>query len=956
MLCYTLMFLWKLYFSFFRMFSGWRVDQSLPSIRRRVSVLSCFPPAVGRDVVIAMIKPLAAGLGNPGTRSFLRTDKQVNWTMEVMSYCLTLPLDGDTVKLCVDIYTDWLTVLIATKDSIPPPISREPNIYIQKILRHLYTLFLPRSDQDSPLYIGLCQQVLCAVQSLATEGAMMNKDTWVMLLHFLLHINHAMLAPPTVPGGVAGKMADRSMAVLFEVWLLACARCFPAPSDWKTARDMLVSWRHQAAVVDQWSRTVSALTSRLLLLTFGPSFPTFKVPDEDAALVPADMNTQRVSQTWIRVLHVLSNPVDLRSSLAGGLSSPLQQEASGGGGSQMPQIFYKAMRTVSKLVDAFLGVSVNDGETAGEPLPSPGVAVTMSPFRDRLPSYGFARPRSDSAPPFPVTRLSMPSGLSSINSTPPHSRRQRETNTAKATSKPSMAPPSSTSSCRSLPSPRRSKVNSILHLFGNWLFDAALVNMRVRRSSFNTVQSLQCDVTDFSERWLIGRAEACGTLCRIFTSKKTAEDILPVYLSRFFMVLLQGLQVSEELSPPVLSSIVLNSSCLFCCDLKGVNLLLPSFISALENVLPDKELLRYKNFVNPVELRRASISILLSLLPLPHHFGSVQSEVLLQGRFNSNDATTVNILSLKPRLLNVLFGALQTETDSTNTQMLLAAMLNVALDSAMLEASEQTQQETDSQHGGSRGSRGSRGPSSRTKLSSPDTVQSEAAGLLWVRILRLLTQRLTAQWWNNSAVCLSTLELLGGLAKVQVSVEESDRRRAVSSVCTYIVFQCSRPPPLHSRDLHSIIVAAFHCLNVWITQHPSLLDHQECLVEVLEIVELGISGSKSRQEQEVRYKAQKELSPASMRVKDAADVTLSCIMQVLEAAPPLCGSACLHSPYEDALIGCSCLSDSRQRTFRYFVLDNSVILAMLENPLDEQQGQKPDPREPHINQIHMNPT
>lgn len=53
------------------------------------------------------------------------------------------------------------------------------------------------------------------------------------------------------------------------------------------------------------------------------------------------------------------------------------------------------------------------------------------------------------------------------------------------------------------------------------------------------------------------------------------------------------------------------------------------------------------------------------------------------------------------------------------------------------------------------------------------------------------------------------------------------------------------------------------------------LRDQDCLVEVLEIVELGISGSKSRQEQEVRHKGEKEHNPASMRVKDAAEATLS---------------------------------------------------------------------------------
>lgn len=64
--------------------------------------------------------------------------------MEVLCYGLTLPLDRDTVKLCVDIYTDWMMALVSQKSSTPPPISRDPNLYVQRILRHLYILFLPR--------------------------------------------------------------------------------------------------------------------------------------------------------------------------------------------------------------------------------------------------------------------------------------------------------------------------------------------------------------------------------------------------------------------------------------------------------------------------------------------------------------------------------------------------------------------------------------------------------------------------------------------------------------------------------------------------------------------------------------------------------------------------------------------------------------------------------------------
>lgn len=64
------------------------------------------------------------------------------------------------------------------------------------------------------------------------------------------------------------------------------------------------------------------------------------------------------------------------------------------------------------------------------------------------------------------------------------------------------------------------------------------------------------------------------------------------------------------------------------------------------------------------------------------------------------------------------------------------------------------------------------------------------------------------------------------VAQVKVMVDPSDRKRAISSVCSYIVYQCSRPAPLHSRDLHSMIVAAFQCLCVWLTEHPDMLDEK----------------------------------------------------------------------------------------------------------------------------------
>ncbi|XP_013870835.1 ral GTPase-activating protein subunit beta isoform X2 [Austrofundulus limnaeus] len=997
------------------MYSEWRSLQLVvQSDQGHLSVLHTYPPGVGTEVANAVVKPLGVAVSPVATENILKTDKEVKWTMEVLCYGLTLPLEGDTVKLCVDVYTDWMMALVSPRDSMPQPVVKEPNMYIQTILKHLYNVFVPRPEQHSLNHIRLCQQVLTAVQKLARESVSMVRETWEVLLLFLLRINDTLLAPPSVGVGVAEKLAEKLMAVLFEVWLLACARCFPTPPYWKTAREMLSNWRHHPPVIEQWSRVACALTSRLLRFTHGPSFPPFKVPDEDTNLIPLEMDNDCVAQTWYRFLHMIGNPVDLSNPAIVSTTPKFQEQFLNSSGiphevvlhpclKQLPQIFFRAMKGISCLVDAFLGVSVEKRD----------VRERVFSFCPVLLSHGISRPRADSAPPTPVNRMSMSPPPSITNTTPPHSRKQRHAVVTKTTSKSSTSsnsqptkasqqqqqqqptssptllssPNQSSLESRPLPAPARPKVNSILNLFGQWLFDAALVHcklhsglsrdpsmtaiatqvgLELRRkgsqmSTDSMVPNPLFDINEFPESYEAGRAEACGTLCRIFCSKKTGEDILPVYLSRFYMVLIQGLQISDFICRPVLASIILNSSSLFCTDLKGINVVVPYFIAALETIVPDRELSKFKIYVNPTDLRRASINILLAMLPLPHHFGNIKSEVLLEGKFNEEDGwphdQPVSFLSLRLRLVNVLIGALQTETDPTNTQLILGAMLNIVQDSALLE-SIGAQTETgsiDGSHVTLRGhSRTNSGVSytsgSTAEATSPDCERpaqallrdyDTASGLL-VRSIHLVTQRLNSQWRQDMSISLAALELLAGLAKVKVGVDSGDRKRAVSSICGYIVYQCSRPAPLQSRDLHSMIVAAFQFLCVWLTEHPDMLDEKVCLMEVLEIVELGISGSKSRQDQEVRHKGEKEHNPASMRVKDAAEATLSCIMQVLGSFPSPSGPASTCSLLnEDTLIRYARLSATGVCNFRYFVLDNSVILAMLEQPLGNEQNPSP---------------
>lgn len=65
------------------------------------------------------------------------------------------------------------------------------------------------------------------------------------------------------------------------------------------------------------------------------------------------------------------------------------------------------------------------------------------------------------------------------------------------------------------------------------------------------------------ENFESGQAEAIGALCRIFCAKRSGEEILPVYLARFYLALQYGL------SGGLVSYFkIIDKACLFTFGLK----------------------------------------------------------------------------------------------------------------------------------------------------------------------------------------------------------------------------------------------------------------------------------------------------------------------------------------------------------------------------------------------------
>ncbi|XP_054741775.1 ral GTPase-activating protein subunit beta isoform X15 [Anastrepha obliqua] len=955
------------------------------------SVLNKFPASAGREVTVSVVRQLASNLGitQNAEPSHLVRDEEVNWCMDVICFGLSLPLqEHETIKDCVNVYCEWLTALHPQpRISVPKPICEDANMYCRKIVSHFHNLFVPRQGESADTInrqAVLCHRVLRTLQQTAQISQTMDRKTWEALLLFLLAINEVLLAPPTVKDDVGDQLCERVLSVLFEVWLLACLRCFPSPSLWKTLQESCAMWRHRMALIDQWNRVNLALTARLLEFTYGSAFPELKISDEDAQLIPADMTNDCVAQTWYRFLRTIGNPTALCSPHIISKSSHFMQWAlthdKGAETYQhpclqaLPHIFLKAIKGISSQVDAFLA----------------------------LPSLGF-----EQRPPLAVARP---------------------------------------------------KCNSVLHLFGEWLFEAAhiggdawLLNTKKQATeaskrpssmimenrkgsislsqpnSLNDPNSLPPSLT--IDKYESGRAEAIGTLCKIFCAKKTGEEILPVYLARFYMALQQCLKITESKEcDETLASILLNSSDLFRLDLNGVQVLLPGFISALEIVLPDKDL-KIKTqamLFNKTELRRASINILLSILTLPLHFQTLPIRDLT----NESTERIITFIQLKPRLINILMNALQVETDAQNTHMLLGGLLLTVQDAVTFEETELVGTEhlhaasptpgdtnllssacsersasiasagNSSLGGHSTATIGATGVAAGPSTTFAATGSAAAAGggyvgrdnssqhdfpsltisddfpmellhefesasvydnahALFVRATYLVCHRLISSWKTDLNVSLAALELLSGLARLHIRDSDAlECKRAVKWICDYICYQCSRPPPAHSKDLHSTIVAAFQCTSAWLMQHPYLLQDKDCLQTVLEVVELGISGTKSvgKTGDIPKFKDEKELKPASMRVRDAAENLLTIILEQVGYFPSECGPESISSLLDEVALMKHCNSmpdgtgsggaasittEQAIAKFKYFVTENSTILALLEEPLGNAEDPQP---------------
>ena len=259
-----------------------------------------------------------------------------------------------------------------------------------------------------------------------------------------------------------------------------------------------------------------------------------------------------------------------------------------------------------------------------------------------------------------------------------------------------------------------------------------------------------------------GRAEAIALLCRIFSQKAIKETVEEVYLVRFYNVISKALKIKNE---RLISAIILNSETIFRVNLPGVEMLIPAIMGALDRILPDGELVEFRQHCNITMLRRSAANILLSVISYIITLPELTIMVIPGGSNlvdpeESYDDDIEKLGDMRPRAVHLLNGALETEKDDENIQIILSGLYY-------------TLQECSS-----------REKDALTNPNAPKPIYSTIAGNnlgknitrsfqlhsaygLYVQCLSTLNDRLSVQWKNSLPVTLAVFELLSAMSKLR---------------------------------------------------------------------------------------------------------------------------------------------------------------------------------------------
>ncbi|KAH7036564.1 hypothetical protein BKA57DRAFT_175622 [Linnemannia elongata] len=384
------------------------------------------------------------------------------------------------------------------------------------------------------------------------------------------------------------------------------------------------------------------------------------------------------------------------------------------------------------------------------------------------------------------------------------------------------------------PKPTSPDGNTIMHMFGSWLFEIALLQFPEADKPAPPSHWQSYRAQDHVESYTDAQASAFGVLCRIFSKRQPpSRPFLRIYTERFYEALSIGLR-SETSLPTILA----HSTELFTSELEGVRMMVPDFVIGIRMAMSGKIRVttgyqsqeKQKQVLEDLHL--AALKVAGCIMCLPNHFEKVElkedwnqglsksANIGFEGKGAREDkeilAQLIRVLytadspadgsipaskrftTLKYYILEMLLNCLETETSSFNLRYLLHLIEVYVFEDVAF-----------------------------------------CPGLVGVVVKTIQEKIVSIQ--VPVEVALSAFDVLVGCAGLYEHVRRDSKscaRELVLALCRYVDALLANHGQLPTT--HPLVVRAYECMLQWILAGQWIVGDQDCHLAVISSIAAGI--------------------------------------------------------------------------------------------------------------------
>ncbi|KAF0992483.1 hypothetical protein HZS_6175 [Henneguya salminicola] len=903
------------------------------------SALNFLNDAISREITIKLIIDIDRG-NSANENRYGNSRKQIEWILDVMSYGLSLSLtDIDIIEIATSKYVGWINSYANSIKGNPSLIYDDWEHFFPLILLQLKNLFIPRTGDKINKHASLCSTVLISIRNLTLNIKLIPK-LYDEILFFLLSICSKVFFQQPSSGiqHLGEKLGGILSCNFFYIWVTISLRNFPTLSVWNSFDDVSSHCVHNEQFVVQWASVCLILTKKILkiyALVDCDSFVRFyqcKIMEECLE----GSNSETLFYVWLKIfyacgnLSILSEPMEIcrliwPDTVAHELMITRVSEPTFHGTNNYSEFFLLLFNYINLVLPGSFFNYMRFLSVLSQLL-IPDLRISEINF---LEWYYSTEPSSKKTIFSSLNRLktSISSSVVEKNDNIQLDLYEHFSQTLSILEDIKYWTVDKEPILFSNLHPYEPKhqfieCNTVLNLIYEWLLSSCLsfkdtkISENIDYIIHRNYDLSNPTVTDpefklnLNDSFEVGRAYAFNIMIRLITHQPDNARIEASYKSRFFILLSVGLLYHQHKAGRIFSSIILSSIPIFSCNLEHVHILIPHYLRAINTVLVQTTTLSGPSIESSV-VQNAALRILNSIISQALDISDTQPRDISQfSEVNNTYETVANYI------IDILCSGIAKETLSSNIHLYLSSMTIMLYDLIYRYPSIYFSSQRPAHAPGD----------NKFKHDSPRTSTTHSLIPLIDKFFMNVSKQARSCLGSiinlkklDVVLTLAFIEFVGALAIIPMQyISEKECIILIVFMCDYIEELSKRPPQQHLRDVHSNIVSAYTCIIIWIRKHNCIVSNEMCMENILQVIELGLSGNKSDNNSDSlkEYKTQK---PISGRVCDIAEYLM---FVILEHWP----SIHLDNKFLPSTI---VEQDIDNLNCTYFILDNKAIISCI---------------------------